>query len=564
MHVCSAYSVCIPILFRECPLFSCNWVSAVCIYKNREVWPVIITSPGEHYLESESTPTHPGMAEALAVGSAPASLTVKDRLRPRKRKEKADSSSEHAGEDTTISKVPRTTTESSNPGPSSQPHPPDNSSQLTCSLRNCSSPSIDTSKQSRVEIQISFSDKADLKKLIQCGGVKWSHCGEAVFHDKCWEVVLASARSRAKSNTAGLTPAEKALVKEAAKTSERHSSLEEVMCEAARIAELIRNAKHFVAFTGAGISTSAGIGDYRGKGGKWTEMDRRDITEKVSKDLKSETLIVKRQSSMLSEDGLVGSGEGEEEGDGVPYERLRPTYTHEALVKLVELGLLKYIISQNGDGLHLLSGIPEDCLSELHGNVFVELCERCGHRYHRPYYVMDDDASQYYEDLDETGSSDIQKPSCARRCPQCGLCHRTGRRCEQPGCSGYLKDSIINFGDDLEERILSKAEEHASKADVMLSLGSTMQVTPACDLVMRNKKVVRLVIVNRQETNFDELCYQQDSVSGGPRGSRVFGDCDALMRELMGCLLTPGQLKEWEEATEERMRQYDTLRTEPT
>ena len=505
------------------------------------------------------------MAETLPVSSASTSIiTVKDRLRPRKRKEKAEPPSEHPGEETSITKVPKTTTESSCPGPCNQPHPPDldDSSQLTCSLRSCSSCLIDTSKQSRVEIQISLSDKADLKKLIQCGGVKWSHCGEAIFHDKCWEVVLASARSRVKNNVAGLTSAEKMLVKEAAKTLERHSSLEEVKREAAKITELIRNAKHCVAFTGAGISTSAGIGDYRGKGGKWTEMDRREVTEKVSKDLKSETVIVRRQSSMLSEDGLAG--EGEDVGEGVPYEQLRPTYTHEALVKLVELGLLKYIISQNGDGLHLLSGIPEDCLSELHGNVFVECCERCGYRYHRPYYVMDDNASQYYEDLDETGTTDIQKPPYACKCRQCGLCHRTGRRCEQPGCSGYLKDSIINFGDDLEEAILSQAEEHGGRADVMLSLGSTMQVTPACDLVVRNKKAVRLVIVNRQETNFDELCYRRDGVNGGPRGSRVFGDCDALMRELMGYLLSPGQLREWEEGREERVKQYDTLRTEPT
>lgn len=506
------------------------------------------------------------MAEALPVSSATTSVAVRDRLRPRKRKEKADPSSECPGEATAgvSGKIPRTTTEGSSSGPSNQPRPPDqgDSGQLSCSLRSCSSCLIDASRQSRVEIQISLSDKADLKKLIQCGGVKWSHCGEAVFHDKCWEVVLASARSRAKSNVAGLTPAEKALVKEAAKTSERHSSLEEVKREAARIAELIRNAKHCVSFTGAGISTSAGIGDYRGKGGKWTEMDRRDVTEKVSKDLKSEILVVRRQSSMLSEDGM--KGEGEEEGEGVPYERLRPTYTHEALVKLVELGLLKYVISQNGDGLHLLSGIPADCLSELHGNVFVECCERCGYRYHRPYYVMDDNASQYYEDLDESGSTDIQKPPYARKCRQCGLCHRTGRRCEQPGCGGYLKDSIINFGDDLEEAILCRAEEHAGIADVMLSLGSTMQVTPACDLVVRNRKAVRLVIVNRQETSFDELCYQRDGMKGSPRGSRVFGDCDALMRELMGCLLSPRELREWEEGREERMKHYSTLRAEPT
>ena len=58
--------------------------------------------------------------------------------------------------------------------------------------------------------------------------------------------------------------------------------------------------------------------------------------------------------------------------DGVPYEKLRPTYTHEALVKLMDTGHLKYVISQNGDGLHGLSGVPKDKISELHGNVFIE------------------------------------------------------------------------------------------------------------------------------------------------------------------------------------------------
>ncbi len=47
---------------------------------------------------------------------------------------------------------------------------------------------------------------------------------------------------------------------------------------------------------------------------------------------------------------------GSEEEEGVAYEKLRPTYTHEALSKLIELGHIKHVISQNGDGLHGLSG----------------------------------------------------------------------------------------------------------------------------------------------------------------------------------------------------------------
>jgi NAD-dependent SIR2 family protein deacetylase len=60
------------------------------------------------------------------------------------------------------------------------------------------------------------------------------------------------------------------------------------------------------------------------------------------------------------------------------------------------------------------------------------------------------------------------------RCKSCGLSHRTGRKCEK--CKGYLRDTIINFGDDLELDVLVRAEEHAQKTDLFISLGTTMAV----------------------------------------------------------------------------------------
>ena len=53
---------------------------------------------------------------------------------------------------------------------------------------------------------------------------------------------------------------------------------------------------------------------------------------------------------------------------------LRPTFTHEAIAKLVEMGKLKYVVSQNADGLHHLSGIPYSKLSDVHGSAFTEVC----------------------------------------------------------------------------------------------------------------------------------------------------------------------------------------------
>lgn len=120
----------------------------------------------------------------------------------------------------------------------------------------------------------------------------------------------------------------------------------------------------------------------------------------------------------------------EAEEDGVPYEALRPTYTHEALHKLMTDRYLKYIISQNGDGLHGLSGVQDDKISELHGNVFLEICEKCKRQYNRSFYVMDDVGSQYFEELDDNGKTDIKKPKYAVKCKKCGLSHRTGRKCE--------------------------------------------------------------------------------------------------------------------------------------
>lgn len=344
-------------------------------------------------------------------------------------------------------------------------------------------------------------------------------------------------------------------MKEAAKTAEYHDSSEQVEGESTRIARLLQAAKHCVAFTGAGISTSAGIGDYRGKGGKWTEMDWEMVTAKVG-----ENLAAEKEEKEVEE----------EEEEGVPYEKLRPTYTHEALVKLLELGLVKYVISQNGDGLHALSGVPPESISELHGNVFVEVCESCGHRYCRPWYVLDDAASLYYEELADNGSTDVAKPRHAVQCGQCGLSHRTGRRCEREGCGGFLKDSIINFGDDLEEKVLSRAEHHAKSADLCLSLGTTMQVTPACNLVEMGRKPLRLVIVNRQRTGFDKLCYQTEpGGQGGGRGGggggeglgvRVNGDCDGVMREVMRRVMGEEELDAWEAGRKERLKEYDSKR----
>ena len=395
---------------------------------------------------------------------------------------------------------------------------------VECSAISCSACHLSISPEvhSRVEIKSSPANKSDTPWIL-----RWSADWCATLHTPCWEDVYKTARARGRSK---LQVCEKKMILEAAKTVERFDCLEEIRKEASKTASLIVAATHCVCFTGAGISTSAGVGDYRGKDGKWTLEDRHT-------------------------GGSPGAGVSLEEG--VAYEKLTPTYTHEAIALLVTKGLIKHVISQNGDGLHLLSGLSGDSLSELHGNVFLEKCEKCGRVYERDQYTLDDRASQYYEEIEDFGRTRVKLPRHAKKCPTCSLNHRTGRRCGDRKCRGFLKDTIINFGDLLDEEILSRAQTEAKKNDLCLSLGSTMQVYPACDLVGAGHTPVRLAVCNRQETQFDSVCYQRE---GGERvGVRVFGDCDVFMREVMKQLI-PSELEAWEQKRSERVLFYSSKR----
>ncbi|PAA72650.1 hypothetical protein BOX15_Mlig004036g1 [Macrostomum lignano] len=221
------------------------------------------------------------------------------------------------------------------------------------------------------------------------------------------------------------------------------SSTDEVLnAQADQLAELIRSAKHFVAFTGAGISTSAGIPDFRGPDGVWTRR-----------------------------------AQGREAPRGVSTTSAMPTPTHMALVALANSGHLKLLISQNCDGLHRRSGFPPDRLAELHGNSNLELCSGCGLQYLRDFHVRT--SGKVHE-------------------------HQTGRAC--PVCSGALLDSVVNFGESLPEKPMRMGFEHCHAADLVLCLGSSLTVTPAANMPEEAaERGAKLVICNLQNTPLDSL-----------------------------------------------------------
>ncbi|KAG6689983.1 hypothetical protein I3842_11G200900 [Carya illinoinensis] len=208
-----------------------------------------------------------------------------------------------------------------------------------------------------------------------------------------------------------------------------------------RLAMTIQKSKHLVVFTGAGISTSCGIPDFRGPKGIWT---------------------LQREGQALPEASL-------------PFHRAMPSLTHMALVELEKAGILKFLISQNVDGLHLRSGIPREKLAELHGNSFMEACPSCGAEYLRDFEV-------------ET----------------IGL-KETSRRCFDVKCGAKLKDTVLDWEDALPSKEMDAAENHCRMADVVLCLGTSLQITPACNLPLKSLRGGgKIVIVNLQKTPKDK------------------------------------------------------------
>ncbi|XP_076074766.1 NAD-dependent protein deacetylase-like [Mytilus galloprovincialis] len=384
------------------------------------------------------------------------------------------------------------------------------SENIICSFTNCDQGHVIPPWSARVDVRGFHVPKSKRKGMV----VDWTGDGSAFFHMTCWQRVCDLAQGT--TPNIKLCKKEKDLIYEAEQTAEFHDSEECFQKEALRIAALLRDSAYCIGFTGAGISTAAGIGDYRGIHGQWTNNDK-----------------TKEYGPASASFGLNLHSKRD---------HLLPTYTHEAIYKLMDMGLIKYLISQNTDGLHKLSGIPSDKISELHGNGYEEKCDTCGLRRMR------------------RKSTDQHLRVPPQECCRCGYDHRTGNTCEIPGCNGYMMNTIINFGDILEEFVYSSAKENGEKADVVLCLGTTLLVSPADELVTLGKKPNRLVICNRQSTPYDDYCNQIDE-HGAQIGSRVYGDCDRLMKLVMRFILGEDHIKEWEEGRDQRIALYDMTRT---
>ena len=222
-----------------------------------------------------------------------------------------------------------------------------------------------------------------------------------------------------------------------------------------KFARMIAAADRIVLFTGAGISTESGIPDFRSPGGIWTRQTPIDFSDFMRSDAaRRETW--RRRFAMQP-----------------VLRQATPNRGHRAVAELVRTGKAASVITQNIDGLHQDSGIPDDKVIELHGNTTYAHCLNCGTRYE-------------IESLRVDFESDSIVPHCA--------------------CGGWVKTATISFGQSMPNNEMRRAEKETLLADLFIVIGSSLVVYPAAgfpELAKRNR--AGLVILNLQPTALDDV-----------------------------------------------------------
>ena len=222
--------------------------------------------------------------------------------------------------------------------------------------------------------------------------------------------------------------------------------------EPQKCAELLNSSKSVVVLTGAGISTSAGIPDFRGPQGLY--VTRKYDPEKVfniewfQREPKYFYEFTKDFTDCLK--------------------NIKPTFTHNYLIILEQAGLLKGIITQNIDILHQAAGSKN--VIELHGSYSSATCQTCKQQIKGLTY------NWWCDKIASSNSSPVV------------ICQK---------CGGYIKPDIVFFGEPVTA--YEEAELLINKCDLLLVLGSSLNVTPAS--ILPRLTSATTVIVNKGEVS---------------------------------------------------------------
>lgn len=236
---------------------------------------------------------------------------------------------------------------------------------------------------------------------------------------------------------------------------------------------MLAASKRAVVFTGAGISTESGIPDFRSPGGIWSQYQPIDFREFLaSEEARRETWRRK-----IAVDETVS--------------RAEPNRGHRAIAQLVGGGKVSSVITQNIDGLHQRSGIPEEQVIELHGNGTYAACLECMRRYQ-------------LADLFAAFKINEEPPVCE--------------------CGGFIKSATISFGQPMPFEPMRRARAESTSCDLFIAIGSSLVVYPAAGFpAVAKQNGSRLVILNRDPTDLDYLADLVLNLEIGPTLGAVTG-----------------------------------------
>ncbi len=218
----------------------------------------------------------------------------------------------------------------------------------------------------------------------------------------------------------------------------------------------IRQSRKVVGFTGAGISTASGIPDFRSPDGVWARNRTVQFQDFVAN--RADRIEYWRQK--LESWPAIRDAE--------------PNHGHHFFADLQKQNRLLGLITQNIDGLHEKSGVPEEAIIRLHGWLHTAVCLSCGEE------ISMDDACERVRAEDPAP-----------------VCH---------GCGGLLKPATISFGQRLRPADLDRAGALSARCDLFLAVGSSLIVQPAAGFpALAKKNGARLVIINKTATPLDEM-----------------------------------------------------------
>ena len=222
---------------------------------------------------------------------------------------------------------------------------------------------------------------------------------------------------------------------------------------AQQVADLLRAADRAVVLTGAGISVPSGIPDFRSPGtGLWEDVDPMEVAhiDAWRRDPDRFWGFYGRRFASLTDK--------------------RPNEAHRALAELERRGLIRAVVTQNIDRLHRLAGTER--LIEVHGSIDQSVCLECG-------------GKVSIERVTELLAQDDGAPRCA-------------------ACVAPLKPDVVLFGELLPERALAEAQELAMNADLMLCVGSSLEVYPVAGLpAITRGGGGRLALITQGPTPYD-------------------------------------------------------------